>query len=399
MPATLEQAGERRHSGAANGDQVDVERAECHGGKGGSAFAAKGAQYNIRGFTERTTLMQIRTLILPMLLVGIALMPIPVGADQAGNSAAPQALAVEPVVDFGVVMKGEPINHSFVIRNEGTAALSITEVKPACGCTVADFDSVIESGASGEVRARLDTTKFKGPLAKAIQVFTNDPANPRLTLVIKANIKTVVEARPGYARFVTVYGEDQPTLSQTVWAPGREDFAISRIESPYPFLTVSFHEGGDDDEEDQTAADGKEWRVDMTLDSNAPPGPMADFVLVHTNLRDQKIFRIPVSGFVRPVLSVTPRIADFGRLEITEPQVASLEIRNLGAAQVTLSDISSSLEGLATEVEEIEAGKIYKVILTLNPGLPKGPFEGLLTIDTTSSRQPTIEVNVRGVAL
>ena len=42
---------------------------------------------------------------------------------------------------------------------------------------------------------------------------------------------------------------------------------------------------------------------------------------------------------------------------------------------------------------------LLKVILTLSPGLPQGPFEGLLTIDTSSARQPAIEVNVRGVVL
>ena len=340
--------------------------------------------------------MPTRSSLLTVLLLVITLLSSSAGADQAGEAAAPLAFAVEPVVDFGVVMKGEPINHVFTIRNEGSATLRISEVKPACGCTVADFDAAIEPGKSGQVRARLDTSKFKGPLAKSIQVFTSDPANPRITLVIKANVKSVVEARPGYARFVTVYGEDEPSLSQTVWAPGKKDFRISKVESPYPYLDVTFAEAGGDDE---SSAEGTEWRVEMTLASNAPPGPLADFVLVHTNLRDQKVFRIPVSGFVRPVLSVTPRIADFGRLEISEPQIASLEIRNQGSKQVTLSEITSSLSELVTEVEVIEAGKVYKVLLTLSPGLPKGPFEGLLTIDTNSAKQPQIEVNVKGVAL
>lgn len=342
--------------------------------------------------------MRSRPLSLTALLAAIALISPTLGTGQSAGGNAPAAYVVEPIVDFGVVMKGKPIQHAFVIRNEGAATLRITEVKPACGCTVADYDAVIEPGAAGEVRARLDTTKFKGPLAKSIQVFTNDAETPRITLVIKANVKAAVEARPGYARFVTVYGEEQATVTQTVWAPGRDDFEISKVVSPYSYLDVGFSEGGGGGE-DEAAASGKEWRVEMTLDANAPTGPLADFVLVHTNLDDQRIFKIPITGFVRPVLSVTPRFADFGRLEITEPQVASLEIRNLGTSSVSLGEISTDLEGLATELEEIEAGKVYKVILTLSPGMPKGQFDGLVTIGTTSARQPTIEVSVRGVVL
>ena len=311
--------------------------------------------------------------------------------------AQPSAVFPETVIDVGAVNKGERASHEFAVQNEGDRVLEITQVKPSCGCTVAEFDKTIEPGGTGKVIAVVDTTNFKGPIAKSVKVFTNDPLNPQINLVIKANIKTLVEARPGYARFVTVYGEGAPSVTQTVWAPGRDNFAISKVESPYPFLKVSYREGAEGD--DETGATGKEWRVDMTLSSDAPPGPLADFVLIHTNHPRQKLFKIPVSGFVRPILSVTPRIADFGRLEVVEPQVASLEIRNLGESRVVLGEITSSLRELAVEVEEVEAGKLYKVILTLNPGLPKGPFEGLLTIDTTSAKQPTIEVSVRGVAL
>ena len=342
--------------------------------------------------------MRLRSLLLPLLLVATALVSPSVEADQAGDASAPVAFVVEPIVDYGVVMKGKPIQHTFVIRNEGSATLRITEVKPACGCTVVDFDATIEPGASGEIRAQLDTTKFKGPLAKSIQVFTNDAGTPRVSLVIKANVKSAVEARPGYARFVTVYGEDQSTVSQTVWAPSRDDFEISKVVSPFPYLKVSFSEGGGGGD-DEASASGKEWRVEMTLQADAPPGPLADFVRVYTNVKENKIFKIPITGFVRPVLSVTPRFADFGRVEITEPQVASLEIRNLGSRNVSLGEISTDLSGVVTEVEEIEAGKVYKVVITVNPGMPKGPFAGLLTIDTNSAKQPKIEVDVRGVVL
>ena len=57
----------------------------------------------------------------------------------------------------------------------------------------------------------------------------------------------------------------------------------------------------------------------MKLANNAKVGPLADYVTVHTNHPKQKMVQIPVSGFVRPVMAVTPPTADFGKIELKEP--------------------------------------------------------------------------------
>src|SRR3954462_221161 len=57
---------------------------------------------------------------------------------------APRLTIVEPVKDFGTVPKGDKIDWSFLIKNPGTADLNITNARPSCGCTVADFDKVIK---------------------------------------------------------------------------------------------------------------------------------------------------------------------------------------------------------------------------------------------------------------
>ena len=130
-------------------------------------------------------------------------------------------------------------------------------------------------------------------------------------------------------------------------------------------------------------ASGTEGRRDVSgksrwsLDKNAPVGPMADFIVLSTDHPQLKTLRIPISGFVRPVMSVTPRIADFGRRELNKPQTASLEIRNLSSAAVDLGEVTSSIAGLDAEVEPLEEGRLYKVLLTLQPGMAKGDFEGL----------------------
>ncbi len=311
--------------------------------------------------------------------------------------AQPGAVFPETVIDVGAVNKGERASYEFTVKNEGDQVLEITQVKPSCGCTVAEYDKTVKPGGTGKITAVVDTTNFKGPIAKAVKVFTNDPINPQINLVIKANIKTHVEIEPGYARFVAVYGEPNAKSIQRVWSKGKPDLKILGAKSPYSHVKVSYAEATADEREG--GGSGNEWRITVELDADAPVGPMADYIDVTTDHPERQTIRIPVSGFVRPVLSVTPRAADFGRREVTEPQTASLEIRNMSKSAVSLDHVSTDIKGLQAEIEPLEEGRLYKVLLTLKPGMKKGRFKGLVTINTTSSKQPVLEVNVKGVVL
>ncbi len=344
--------------------------------------------------------MRHRAVAIPFLALVLALMAalgaLPAAAQDA-DPEGPRAVVAQPVADAGSVARGQKVSHAFEIRNDGRAALEITQVKPTCGCTVAEYDRQIAPGAAGTVRAVIDTKSFRGPIAKSVQVFTNDPENPRLNLVLKANVYARVEAEPGYARFVTVEGEGRQTSIQTMWSSEKPDLQVLGVESPYPFVKASHREASGD--ERQPGIEGRQWRLEITLEPDAPVGPLADYLKVRTNHPQQRLYELPVSGFVRPVLSVVPRIADFGRRELTEPQTASLEIKNLSSSAVELSAATTDLRGLAAELESVEAGRLYKLLLTLEPGMTAGPFEGVVRITTTSRRQPLLEVSVKGVVL
>lgn len=315
---------------------------------------------------------------------------------QAGGPA-PRAIAPEAIKDVGAVDRGERITHEFTIRNDGDAVLEISEVKPSCGCTVAEYDRSIAPGGTGVVRATVETKNFKGGIAKSVRVLTNDPANPEIHLVIKADVKTQVDIEPGYVRFVAVQGEPQRASLQTVWSEEKPDLSLLKAESPYPFVKVAVREAPED--ERHAGVSGRQWQVEVELDPDAPVGPLADFIVLTTDHPERRTVRLPLSGFVRPVLSVTPRFADFGRRELGEPQTASLEVRNLSSESVDLGEVATDIDGLEAEIEPLEEGRLYKVLLTLNPGMPKGEFEGLVTIRTTSERQPTLEVSVKGFVL
>ena len=305
-------------------------------------------------------------------------------------AAAPRAVVDKPIADVGKVKKGEPIRHEFTIRNTGDAPLEITEVKPSCGCTVADYDRVIAPGASGAVALVVKTDSFGGGIAKSVTVFTNDTGNPRLNLVVKAIVHEPVVARPGYARFMTVQGQPVDPSVQTLSTNDGSKIEVLSVRSPYSFVKAEHAR-----EEGETGR----WKIELSLDRDAPVGPLADYVVVRTSHPEQPEVKIAVSGLVRPIISVAPRVADFGRRELDEPQSKSLEVKNLGPAAIELTEATSDVEGLEAVIEAVEEGKHYRIQLTLTEALPKGEFEGRLTIRTSSDRQPVVEVPLRGTIL
>jgi hypothetical protein len=326
--------------------------------------------------------------------------PPPAAAPPAATAAHPKAVAVDPIKDAGPVAKGEKLNEDFDIRNDGNAPLEITEVKPACGCTVASFDKSVAPGKSGKVHVVLETVTFTGPIAKGVTVFTNDPGNPQIELTVRAKIVPYIDMKPGYARYVIVRGEaKEGTIAQTLWAPDGSPMEIVKVESPWPYLTVGFRQAQEGERLPDVDPKIKQWRVDIKLSSEAPVGPLAGYVTVHTTHARQKLVEIPVSGFVRPVVAVTPPRADFGQLEIKGPVRKTLEVRSFSTEPVKLIGVDPVGQGIETKIEPLEEGRDYVVRVTLNPGMPKGPFHNKLTIHTDSSKSPVVEVELTGTVL
>lgn len=325
------------------------------------------------------------------LLVGLTFAAT-VGAQEQG---APEATVVQPLVDAGEVPVGEEIEATFEIRNDGTAPLEITRVQPDCGCTVVDYDGTIAPGEVGKIRAAVDTIDIVGETTKVITVHTNDSASPRLRLMVKSTVKPFLGLDPGYARFRSFVQHDRDqTAPQVLAAPDYEDLEILSVRSPHPWMEVEYREARD--HERLAEASGKQWRIDITLTSDAPVGPLSDRVLVRTNHPKQETISIPVSGFVRPMVAVLPQDVNFGKLDPTEQEPVGVQIRNFGSSPLRIERVHSDVTGIQVEVEPIQEGQHYKIVVTPTSELLEGSFNGTVDIVTNLPEQPRISVTVKG---
>ncbi len=320
----------------------------------------------------------------------------PAAAAASGKSV-PDAVVPEAVYDAGTVPPAKKVEHSFAIRNEGSAPLEITDVRPACGCTVAQFDRTIAPGATGYVHTTLDTTSFHGSTAKSVTVLTNDAAKPTLELTIKVDVEPNIFVEPGFARFIQPQFSNPGVVRERIWTRDFDDLQISSVQSPAPYLDAALHRIEDPANLNDNGK-GPQYELVLTFDyDKAPIGPLSDYVVLQTNHPRQSVLKIPVSGFVRPLVAVTPDHADFGQVSVGEEGYSgSLTVKYYGQESFEIRRASSSVPGVEVSVEPGSADNVYILRVKLAPDMPKGRFTGSIKLETNLITVPSVEVPLDG---
>jgi hypothetical protein len=310
----------------------------------------------------------------------------------------PKAVVAEPIKDAGTVYRGDKIIHEFSIKNEGNAELAIIRVDPSCGCTTASYDKTINPGKTGKIKVIVDPSSFMGPINKIVTVTTNDSINSPLQLTIKANVIAYINSKPGFARFVVVHGEGGTNESkQIISSSDATPFNITGTESELPNVKITYHEATA--EERIAGVKGKQWAVKIVLPEDAAIGPLSSYVHIKTNHPRQEEVDIPISGFVRPMIAVTPATADFGSISVSEPFKKTLEVRNYAKAQINITNVESTVKGIKATSESLNMGRQYQIRITIEHGITKGPFSGKLIIRTDNAKTPVVEVPLKGTIL
>ena len=99
-----------------------------------------------------------------------------VWSQQEADSKVPVFACDDIVHDFGKIREtGMYAVHEFVVKNTGTAPLTISHVLSSCGCAQPEWSQTpIEPGQEGFVIVHYDMVDRPGPFTKNITVFTNE---------------------------------------------------------------------------------------------------------------------------------------------------------------------------------------------------------------------------------
>lgn len=330
------------------------------------------------------------------IVLPVAVLVLPLMAQERSDdksSSRPTAVLVAPVYDFGEIEYDEEVVHEFEIRNDGDRTLELFDARSSCGCTVVDFDDRIEPGSSGRMRVKLNPRSLEGAFAVGVTVFTNDQANAQLNLTIKAELAQRVAVQPGYVRYAAARGSSNGrVVEQLLWGADGHEVAITSVESTVPFVDVTFAEA-------TTDAEGARWLVRATLRDDAPAGPIRGVLVVTVDHPFQEVVRIPILGFVDDVFTATPKVLDFGLVDLGDGVESSLRLKRSSLEEIELISVETTVAGVEVEIlpaAESDPARVRYVRIRLTPAMKRGSFEGVVRVRTASPDMPVVEVPLFG---
>ena len=103
----------------------------------------------------------------------------------------PKIEFLEPTTfDFGKVIGGEKVSHTFKFKNTGNADLEIYLVKTSCRCTASLLSNkIIKPGAAGELQVAFSSAGYIGKVIRTTDILSNDPENPRIKVTLTGDVE------------------------------------------------------------------------------------------------------------------------------------------------------------------------------------------------------------------
>jgi hypothetical protein len=316
-------------------------------------------------------------------------------ALQAAPAAA-QVISVDPMsFDFGDMKQQETRTVMVTVTNEGAALLRIEDVKADCGCTVPTLtNNTLGPGESTQIEIQFNSKKFHGTVIKTVNITSNDPVNPLVDVMIKANVHTPLIIDPASQRVGFSQSTQGQVLTKSVTftavdLPKLEIQAAKTRQGMFQVETVNGF-GGDP----QVSV------LNITVPADMKPGRHRDNVRVKTNVPDMETVDIEMQAWVTQDLTASPEQVSFRYKQDFMQTIRVAPFEKGTVFKVTGAEID--LPEISVEVLETIPNQETKVILTgapisgTDPRAQKanGQIKGTLTIRTDHPRTPVITVPV-----
>ena len=113
-----------------------------------------------------------------------------IGVLASPRETPPVTVIKATTVDLGVIESGKIVRARFRVTNAGRHRLVVNEVGRSCDCVSGGLQNVVVlPGHSVELVPVLETHTLSGPVQLEVHYTTSDPALPRLTLTVLADVR------------------------------------------------------------------------------------------------------------------------------------------------------------------------------------------------------------------
>jgi len=317
--------------------------------------------------------------------LGLALAGVCLGSVLAAQAPAAPRLILEPERHaFGRVAVGTWPQHTFRLRNGGSAPLHIDRVLPACGCTTAPLvKRVLEPGEATDLNLTFNTRGFMGPVHKTVRIESDDPDRAVVDLAFDAEVVAAAAVSEPVVRMDEVTTGERRRASVRLQSFTGRPLAVTRADlSDAPWLGVT------------TRPRGNDQLLDLLLvGKRLPPGKLegVDTLDLHVQNPELSVLHVEVHWRRQAPVEVEPRrVGLAGRAgEALEAQVTARP-RGKGRARVLSARTSNRL----LEVAGPEGDRVQTLRLRFSPEAPKGTYAETLILVLDAPGRPELRIPV-----
>ena len=311
----------------------------------------------------------------------------PTAVAPASAPVGPKLVPIQGDYNFGKVMEGTLVKHTFIVSNAGDQMLDISSVVPGCHCTTAgDWSHHIEPGKTGTIAIQLNSAGMRADVTRTVAVSSNDKLAPRQTLFLRGSVWKEVEVSPQFA-YLTVMPDASSNTSTIVHITDQSEkpMELSDPTSSNPAFTVSL----------KAVKPGKEFELTVTAQGPLNPGNNSGTVSVKSTLTNMPIINITTVAMVQPSITVAPsQIVLPPQSQGSRTNTIKI-MANTGKA-LNLSNPEYCCEkGVTVELNTVQPGRVYDLVAIFPEGFQVGTNQSSqLTVKTDNPSRPLVVVPV-----
>ncbi len=304
----------------------------------------------------------------------------------------PKITGEHSVYDFGQVVKGAKVTHTFVIKNGGKEPLIVNKIDNPCDCFSAKFDRTIDPGKEGRIHVTIDTSKQQGPLFLTGIINTNDPDRPVTHLTVKGLVKGPITLLPqDHFALTAVHGENKVHhLFLEINRP--KPLKVRGIESTSELFTPRV----------ETVTPGKKYRITIKASGNADVGLHRGTVNIKTDDPQNPVIPIDGSVLILSSVAIEPGTLFLSRMSPEEAMKGmkkdswKVTLKSVHRQEFSVVDVTSEAPYLGATYRPLDDKKSYELLVEVKPNtvLKQGKYFADLVVKTTLPDAQSVKVPV-----
>ena len=280
------------------------------------------------------------------LVLGVALWAIGSFGQEPAVIHAAKIVCAEPTFNFGEMESSKDVEHTFILKNEGDLSLEIRQVRPSCGCTVANISQkTIPPGGQAEVTTRLSLRGRQGAQHKTISVESNDPKQPTLVLALEGIAVEEMRVQPNQLFFGRITTDSTVTGAVEITVQSTNVVKVTRTSSNTSNLTATT----------ESSPDGKLIRVLIGTQPPLTRGTLRGNVHIETDHPKYPSMDIAVSAFVVGDITFAPE--ELPVLEtVGQPAARFVLVRSETGRKFQITKVEVPLPSMTYKIQPVDAG-------------------------------------------